>query len=202
MDLARALAGRFWRWYQRNYLAVLVLTTAIFLLQLYHLYWLFTDVILRELTGRSFYILSSAGAFVSLFADYLEIPTLVSASLLYLHQLRKRFSWSAIGYLLLLNTQWIHLFWITDQVVIDAFAREGGLLQWNAAVAWVAILIDYLEVPVILDTLRKVWLERHEIVARLVANRTKRHATSTQVAQASQPPKASTGRLAQPGRAA
>jgi hypothetical protein len=51
-------------------------------------------------------------------------------------------------------------------VVVETFAHTG-LFQWNALVAWVAILIDFLEVPVILDTLRRVWVERHEIVARL-----------------------------------
>ena len=38
------------------------------------------------------------------------------------------------------------------------------------ALAWVAILIDYLEVPVIVDTLRKVWRERAEIIARIRRN--------------------------------
>jgi hypothetical protein len=166
VDFLRRLAAGFWRVYQRNYLAVLVLTTAVFVLQLYHLYWLFTDVILTRLTGRSFYAFSQAGALVSLVADYLEIPTLISASLLYVNELRKRFSWAALGYLLLLNTQWAHLFWITDEIVVETFASQS-LFQWNAAVAWVAILIDYLEVPVILDTLARVWRERHDIITRL-----------------------------------
>ena len=166
VDFVRRAFGRFWRFYQRNYLAVLVLTTAVFVLQLYHLYWLFTDVILTKLTGRSYYTLGEGGALVSLVADYLEVPTLISASLLYLNELRKRFTWAALGYLLLLNTQWVHLFWITDEIVVETFAQQS-IFQWNAAVAWVAILIDYLEVPVILDSLRKVWLERHEILARM-----------------------------------
>jgi hypothetical protein len=161
-----SLVRGFWAWYQRNYLAVLVLTTAIFLLQIFHLYWLFTDVVLQKLTGRSFYAFAEAGKIVSLFADYLEVPTLISASLLYVNELRKRFSWASLGYLLMLNTQWVHILWITDEVVVETFA-SAGLFQWNAAVAWVAILIDFLELPVILDTLRRVWVERHEILARL-----------------------------------
>ena len=171
MSSLRGGFAAFWRWYQRNYLAVLVLTTAVFLLQLFHLYWLFTDVVLQRLTGRSFYgqgaIAQAVGA-SSLVADYLEIPTLISASLLYVNEMRKRFSWVAIGYLVMLNTQWAHILWITDEVVVEAFAPgAGAALQWNAALAWIAILIDFLEVPVILDTLRRVWIERHEIADRI-----------------------------------
>jgi hypothetical protein len=160
--------SRFWSWYQRNYLAVLVLTTGVFLLQLFHLYWLFTDVVLQRLFGHSFYPQGTVAHTVgvaSLIADYLEIPTLISASLLYINELRKRFSWIAIGYLLLLNTQWAHILWITDEVVVQTFTG-ADLLQWNFVLAWIAILIDFLEIPVIVDTLRRVWRERHEIVSR------------------------------------
>jgi hypothetical protein len=161
--------SRFWSWYQRNYLAVLVLTTGVFLLQLFHLYWLFTDVVLQRLFGHSFYpqgtVAHTLGV-ASLVADYLEIPTLVSASLLYINELRKRFSWLAIGYLVLLNTQWAHILWITDEVVVQTFTG-ADLLHWNFVLAWIAILIDFLEIPVIVDTLRRVWGERHEIISRI-----------------------------------
>ena len=171
MSSLRGGFAAFWRWYQRNYLAVLVITTAIFLLQLFHLYWLFTDVVLQRLFGRSFYgqgaIAQAVGA-SSLLADYLEIPTLISASLVYVNELRKRFSWGAVGYLVMLNTQWAHILWITDEVVVETLAPgAGAALQWNAALAWIAILIDFLEVPVIVDTLRRVWAERDEIVDRI-----------------------------------
>lgn len=178
METLRALAGRFWAWYQRHYLAVLVLTTAVFLLQLFHLYWLFTDVVLQRITGHSYYpsgAVARALGLSSLAADYLEIPTLLSASLLYVNELRKRFSWGALGLLILLNTQWAHILWITDEVVVETF-NHTTLFQWNAAVAWVAILIDFLEVPVILDTLRRVWHERGEITSRLRARTRRRPA--------------------------
>ena len=160
----------FWRWYQRNYLAVLVLTAGVFLLQLFHLYWLFTDVVLERITGRSFFgqgAIAQAVGTSSLIADYLEVPTLISASLLYVNELRKRFSWRPLGYLFMLNTQWAHILWITDEVVVEAFAGPGAGLQWHHAVAWGAILIDFLEVPVIIDTLRRVWAERNEITRRM-----------------------------------
>ena len=169
MPLLRGGVRRFWRWYQRHYLAVLVVTTGVFLLQLFHLYWLFTDVGLQRLTGRSFFGQGAVAEVVglsSLIADYLEIPTLISASLLYLNELRRGFTWKAAGFLLMLNTQWLHIFWITDEVVVQYFAGPVAP-QWNAVLAWVAILIDFLELPVIYDTLRRVWRERDKITARI-----------------------------------
>ena len=174
MSGLRRTADRFWRWYQRHYLAVLVITASIFLLQLFHLYWLFTDVVLQRLFGRSFYAqgaIAHAVGVSSLLADYLEIPTLVSASLLYANELRKGFGWKAVAFLVLLNTQWAHILWITDEVVVETFApgTAGDLIVWSAALAWVAILIDFLELPVIVDTLRRVWDERAAMAARIAA---------------------------------
>lgn len=162
----RSILRGFWEWYQRHYLATLVITTAVFLLQVFHLYWLFTHVILQKLTGQSFFAFPPAGMVVYVVADYLEIPALVSASVLYLYDLRRRITGRSLLYLLLLNTQWIHMLWITDEVVVSTFARDGWI-TWNAAVAWVAILIDYLEVPVIIDTLRKIYAERGLIWLRV-----------------------------------
>ncbi len=61
------------------------------------------------------------------------------------------------------------MLWITDAVVVDTFAGRS-LVPWSAFVAWVAILIDYLELPVILDTLRKVYQQRLEIRTRVRYN--------------------------------
>jgi hypothetical protein len=173
MHQIRALFGRFWEAYHRHYLATLTVTTAVFLLQLFHLYWLFTDVVLRKLTGQSHFVFPESGMIVYVLADYLEIPALVSASLLYIYELRRQVTFRALLYVILLNTQWIHMFWITDQVVVDNFAGHG-LISWNGVVAWIAILIDYLEVPVIIDSLIKVFRARHEIWARIRANTLRR----------------------------
>ena len=169
MPILRGGLRRFWRWYQRHYLAVLVLTTGVFVLQIFHLYWLLTDVVLQRLTGRSFFGEGTAAhvvALTSVIADYLEVPTLVSASLLYVNELRRGFSWKALGFLVMLNTQWLHIFWITDEVVVQYFAGPVAP-QWAPILAWIAILIDFLELPVIFDTLRRVWRERHQIAARV-----------------------------------
>lgn len=166
MGRLRHVARRFWAWYQRHYLATLILTTAAFLLQIFHLYWLASEVILERLTGHSYFVFPEAGMIVYVLADYLEIPALVSASLLYVYELRRGLRLRGLVYLLLLNTQWIHMAWITDDVVVRTLGQTS-LFSWNAAVAWVAILIDYLEVPVIVDTLRKVYAQRRVIWQRV-----------------------------------
>ena len=166
MGAIRDLNQRFWSWYQRHYLATLIITTAAFLLQIFHLYWLFTEVIMERLTGRSWFVFPQAGMVLYVLADYLEIPALVSASVLYLNDLRRGVKLKGLLFLLLLNSQWIHMLWITDDVVVRTFANTS-LLSWGAAVAWVAILIDYLEVPVIVDTLRRVYSERALLWRRL-----------------------------------
>jgi len=73
------------------------------------------------------------------------------------------------------------MFWITDQVVVDRFAGHR-LVAWNAAVAWVAIAIDYLEMPVIVDTLGKVFQER-----KLIWPRIRRHLRTTPVTAGQSP---------------
>jgi hypothetical protein len=50
--------------------------------------------------------------------------------------------------------------------VVQSFS-EYGMLSWNAWVAWIAILIDYLEVPVIVEMLKQIYVERAEIAHRL-----------------------------------
>jgi hypothetical protein len=111
-------------------------------------------------------VFPQAGMLLYVVADYLEIPTLMAATLLYVLDLRKRFSPQAVLYIVLLNTQWVHIFWITDQVVVATFAGHS-LPAWNAILAWVAIAIDYPEVPVIVDTLGRVVHERKLIWARI-----------------------------------
>jgi hypothetical protein len=166
MGAIRDLNRTFWSWYQRHYLATLVITTAAFLLQIFHLYWLFSEVIMERLTGRSWFVFPEAGMVLYVLADYLEVPALVSASALYLNDLRQGVKLRGLLFLLLLNSQWVHMLWITDDVVVRTFASTS-LLSWGAAVAWAAILIDFLEVPVIVDTLRRVFSERSLIWRRL-----------------------------------
>ncbi|GIW05709.1 MAG: hypothetical protein KatS3mg060_0514 [Dehalococcoidia bacterium] len=154
----------FWEWYNRHYLANLIVSSGIFLLQIIHLYWL-TGYVVEKLFGWHILVIPESSPLYAI-PDYLEFPTLISVSLLYINQLRIRLHWRPLLYLILLNTQYIHIFWVTDELVVKTFA-EQSLFTWTSWVAWVAIAIDYLEVPVIIDTLRQVWNERGTIVAKL-----------------------------------
>lgn len=153
-DQKRPASRGFWKWYERHYTLNLGLTTALFALQVIHLYWLATDVIAARILGYSLFDPPAIWQYLLIIVDYTEIPALISTSVLYIYELRKKFSWKAVLFLLFLNSQWLHLFWITDEFVVNQFAgRPDTILPvW---LAWVAILIDYLEVPVIVDTIMK-----------------------------------------------
>lgn len=146
----------FWAWYERNYALNVGITAVLFALQLVHLSWLSLDVVANRLTGEGYFPVHGVTRFLILVVDYTEIPALLSTSLLYINDLRKGRVWRSIFFLALLNSQWIHLFWITDEFVVGEFqdgSRSGsGIPGW---LAWIAIGIDYLEIPVIFDTVRR-----------------------------------------------
>ena len=196
------MLNKFWAWYERHYLLNLSISTFLFAVQLFHLYWLFTDVVLLRLTGQSYFAFPDIWGVVSTFLDYSEIPAIISTSILYLHFLRKKFTYGAAAkqhlqvqqaesaealsdfakatsdppsiiskikqkfakadknffYLLFINIQWVHILWITDEIVVERFTN-AELLYWPAALAWIAIVIDYLELPVIVDTAGKLYKE-------------------------------------------
>jgi hypothetical protein len=151
--------NKFWDWYQRHYLLNLSVSTVLFAVQLFHLYWLFTDIILVKLTGSSYFPFGEIWGIVSTVLDYSEIPAIISTSILYIHLLRQNFSKKNLFYLLFINIQWIHILWITDEIVIEKFASQFDLFHWANAAAWAAILIDYLELPVIWDTAKRLAAE-------------------------------------------
>lgn len=148
------LLEKFWAWYERHYRFNLTFATLLFVWQLVHLFWLTTHVVFARLFGHSFFDPNSFWQSLIIIVDYTEIPALVTTSLLYINQLRKKSSLKPIIFLILLNSQWLHLFWITDEFVISQFnSAKAALPIW---LAWVAILIDYLELPVMVDTTRKL----------------------------------------------
>ncbi len=153
------MLNKFWAWYQRHYTLNLTITVFLFLLQLFHLYWMFTDIILVKLTGHSYFGLSRVWGVFSTFIDYSEIPALISTNILYIHLLRQKFSYKYVWFLFSLNIQLLHMFWITDEIVIEKFSSNFHLFHWSNLVAWIAILIDYLEVPVIYDTAKRLLVE-------------------------------------------
>ena len=55
------------------------------------------------------------------------------------------------SFFLLLAVQIFHIFWITDEVVYETFFGPSTAVQLPYLAAWAAILVDYLELPVIAD---------------------------------------------------
>lgn len=150
------LVARFWNWYDRHYRINLALTAGLFSLQIIHLIWLTTDIVLPSLFGTRH--LFTEGSFARVFlalVDYTEIPALISASILYIRHIRRSPSLKHYLYLIFLNIQWAHLFWITDEVVLETLLAHQVLLSWNIGVAISAIAIDYLELPVIYETVKE-----------------------------------------------
>lgn len=147
------MVNRFWIWYERNYKLNLVFSTGLFLLQLFHLYWLTTHVLGIFFFDQSFFIFPQDLGWLYALVDYTEIPALISVSLLYIHDLRKKqgSKFKPWLYLFFLNIQWVHLFWITDEIVLEHFQGTAPV-PIPRAVALVAILIDYLELPVMVET--------------------------------------------------
>lgn len=152
----RRHVDRFFRWYERHYTVNVAVAAGLFLLQLVHLYWLSASVIAERLVGESYFSPTGIVYYAILVIDYTEIPALFSVSLIYLNELRKGFGWKPIVFLVFLNSQWLHIFWITDEFVVTAFEGGSAGTSLPAWLAWVAILIDYLELPVIYDTLRRL----------------------------------------------
>jgi hypothetical protein len=151
-----SLWQRFWVWYERNYVLNVALASLLFLLQLAHLTWLGADPVAQRLTDDSLFSLHGFLQYLVWVVDYTEIPALIAVSLVYVNELRRGFSWKPLLFLLFLNSQWLHIFWITDEYVageLSGGAAGSSLPGW---LAWVAILIDYLELPVIYDTLKRL----------------------------------------------
>lgn len=144
--------NRFWDWYERNYLLNISIALSLFLLQIIHLIWLAVDVVALKVLGTPLLQVEGFLERLLIFVDFTEIPALISVSVVTIYDLRSRWSTKAILYLIFLNIQWLHLFWITDEFVVDAFASP---ISTTVYLAIIAIAIDYLEVPVMLDTIKK-----------------------------------------------
>ena len=147
---------KFWRWYKENLHFNRTLVAILFGWQLLHLFWLTTHVVAGRILGYPLFSPDDVYQYLLILADYAEIPALISGTLLYLHFSKERSSKKNIIFLVLINSQWLHLFWITDEFVVERF-RDGDT-SFPVWLAWVAILIDYLELPVIFDTIKNTGL--------------------------------------------
>jgi hypothetical protein len=111
--------------------------------------------VVKRLTGESALGLSLSGPLFLFFIiiDYIEIPALAAGLTYYALSIYKHEKDSIKNALLLamLGVQAFHIFWISDDVVYDAFFGSGSAVEIPFYAAWIAILIDYLELPVIAD---------------------------------------------------
>jgi hypothetical protein len=150
----RELSRDFWVWYERNYTLNVAVATALFALQVVHLTWLTAEPLWTKLFGEPLLGVAGPARWPIVLVDYTEIPALLSVSLLYVDELRRGFAWRPVVFLTLLNSQWLHIFWITDAFVVQTNGDgDSRLPSW---LAYCAIAIDYLEVPVLVDTVRRL----------------------------------------------
>jgi hypothetical protein len=154
MSTAMQKIVNFWYRYENLNLKI---TFILISLQLLHLYWLTTDVVLQRIYAESFLLFPKVLLPVFVVIDYIEIPALVSGITFYSLSVYKhqKNSWKNSLFLALLAVQVVHIFWITDEIVYDAFF-ETRLVEFPLYIAWIAILIDYLELPVMADLFYKI----------------------------------------------
>ena len=155
MQVFREAMQDFWRWYERHYALNVAIAAGLFLLQLVHLVWLTGQPLADRALGEALFDVEGPLRWLIVLVDYTEIPALLSVSLVYVNELRTRgASLKPILYLVFLNSQWLHIFWITDEFVVASGNGESTALPvW---LAYVALLIDYLELPVIYDTVKRL----------------------------------------------
>jgi hypothetical protein len=127
-------------------------------LQVLHLYWLTADVVLQRIVGQSYLGLPKGLLPLFILVDYVEIPALVSGITFYLFSILKHESYSRKNtiFLVLLAVQIVHIFWITDEIVYESLL-DNDLVKFPEYLVWTAILIDYLEIPVMLDLFHKTF---------------------------------------------
>ena len=123
----------FWKWYQDNYALNLAVSTFLFSLQLIHLFWLLTHVVFIKVGVGDFFAYFSFLNWPLVLIDYTEIPAIITTSLVYINEIRLKKSFKPWLYLILLNIQWLHILWITDEFLLENIYFTGAL--W-----WLAVL--------------------------------------------------------------
>src|SRR5438093_13508254 len=110
---------KFINFYHRYENLNLKITFFLISLQILHLYWLTTDVVLQKIFGHSFFLMPKSLLPIFVVIDYIEIPALISAIIFYSYSIRTKESDAKMNYLFMgmLGVQFFHLFWITHQVV-------------------------------------------------------------------------------------
>ena len=151
------LVGKFINFYNRYENLNLKITFFLISLQILHLYWLTTAVVLLKTFGESFFLAPKSLLPVFIVIDYIEIPALISGLIFYAYSIRTNKSTAKKSYLFLglLGVQVIHIFWITDEVVYVSLFYTN-FVEIPYVLSWIAILIDYLELPVMVDLFYKI----------------------------------------------
>lgn len=151
------LVQKFINFYHRYENLNLKITFVLISLQILHLYWLTTDVVLQKIFGQSFFLVPKSLLPIFVVIDYIEIPALISGIIFYTYSIRNGKDSANKCYLFLglLGVQIIHIFWITDEVVYNSLFKSS-LVEIPYLLSWIAILIDYLELPVMADLFYKV----------------------------------------------
>lgn len=142
----------FLNWWDKHRKITEGVSAFLFILQIFHLIWLTVVATIPLLIGGD--VVHPDGLFhdvVALF-DWTEIPAIIGVSITYIARMRRNFQWKTVIMMLLLHSQWLHILWITDEFVIESMSL--GVATLPLWLVWVAILIDYLELPVMYDTLK------------------------------------------------
>jgi hypothetical protein len=145
----------FWTRYENLNLRI---TLILISLQILHLYWLTADVVLQRILGQSYLGLPKELLPLFIVVDYIEIPALVSGITFYLFSIFKGEPnpRKDVIFLILLAIQVVHIFWITDEIVYESLLGND-LITIPLYLTWIAILIDYLEIPVMIDLFHKTF---------------------------------------------
>jgi len=114
-------------------------------------------VVANRLFGVSLFNPPLFWEFIIIVVDYTEIPALITTSLVYINAQRQKANIKNFIYLLFINIQFLHIFWITDEYVVETLTGVDGGTVLPVWLAWIAIFIDYLELPVIFETLKKAF---------------------------------------------
>ena len=142
----------FWHRYENLSLKIAFVLIS---LQLIHLYWLTADVVIKRIIGHSAFSIPPGSPLLLFFIviDYIEIPALAAGITYYTLSIYKHEKGSTKNaiFLAMLVIQVFHIFWITDDVVYTTFFGSSSAVKIPYYAAWIAILIDYLELPVIGD---------------------------------------------------
>lgn len=120
------------------------------------MFWLATHVLAERFFGEPWFEPNDFWQTLIIVFDYFEIPALLSATLLYGRRWYKnRSDKTALRNLIFVNLQYLHIFWITDEFAEAVLTGGPQATILPAWLAIVAILIDFLEIPVMYESFKE-----------------------------------------------